>query len=312
MRLFAGAWRVEERMEHILTSEAVTRGHPDKVCDQIADALLDAVLAEDPEARAACEAAVWENRVWLFGELTAKQVMDYEAVFREVLRDIGYDRPELGLDAETCDIEVHFHPQSPDIARGVSHRAAEDTGAGDQGIMAGYACRETAERMPLPITLANRLAKRLEAVRQEGILPWLRPDGKAQVSVAYRDGVPVGITTVVLSAQHDPDITVDDLREALRQEVVLPVLPAELVRGGSSPAAPPLTAALRDENRWRTPTAAPPATAAVPSLARTPPRRTAPELTWPGIWPRTSWRQGLRTAARCSWPMPSAWRTPSA
>ena len=199
-------------MEHILTSEAVTRGHPDKVCDQIADALLDAVLAEDPEARAACEAAVWENRVWLFGELTAQQGPDYEAVVREVLRDIGYDRPELGLDAETCDIEVHFHPQSPDIARGVSHRAAEDTGAGDQGIMAGYACRETAERMPLPITLANRLAKRLEAVRQAGILPWLRPDGKAQVSVAYRDGVPVGITTVVLSAQHDPDITVDDLR----------------------------------------------------------------------------------------------------
>ena len=230
MRLFAGAWRVGERMEHILTSEAVTRGHPDKVCDQIADALLDAVLAEDPEARAACETAVWENRVWLFGELTAQQEPDYEAVVREVLRNIGYDRPELGLDAETCDIEVHFHPQSPDIARGVSHRAAEDTGAGDQGIMAGYACRETAERMPLSITLANRLAKQLEAVRQEGILPWLRPDGKAQVSVAYRDGVPVGITTVVLSAQHDPDITVDDLREALRQEVVLPVLSAELVR----------------------------------------------------------------------------------
>ena len=141
MRLFAGAWRVGKRMEHILTSEAVTRGHPDKVCDQIADALLDAVLAEDPEARAACEAAVWENRVWLFGELTAQQGPDYEAVVREVLRDIGYDRPELGLDAETCDIQVYFHPQSPDIARGVSHRAAEDTGAGDQGIMAGYACR---------------------------------------------------------------------------------------------------------------------------------------------------------------------------
>ena len=168
--------------------------------------------------------------MWLFGELTAQHDPKSEEQTPELHRHIGYDRPELGLDAETCDIEVHFHPQSPDIARGVSHRAAEDTGAGDQGIMAGYACRETAERMPLPITLANRLAKRLEAVRQEGILPWLRPDGKAQVSVAYRDGVPVGITTVVLSAQHDPDITVDDLREALRQEVVLPVLPAELVR----------------------------------------------------------------------------------
>lgn len=216
-------------MEHILTSEAVTRGHPDKVCDQIADAVLDAVLAEDPEARAACEAAVWENSVCLFGELTACQEPDYETVVREVLRDIGYDRPELGLDAASCDIQVHLHPQSPDIARGVSHRAAEDTGAGDQGIMVGYACRETPERMPLPITLANRLAKRLETVRRERILPWLRPDGKAQVSVAYRGGSPAEITTVVLSAQHDPDIPVDDLREALRQEVILPVLPPELM-----------------------------------------------------------------------------------
>ena len=215
-------------MEHILTSEAVTRGHPDKVCDQIADAVLDAVLAEDPEARAACEAAVWENSVCLFGELTACQEPDYEAVIREVLRDIGYDRPELGLDAASCDIQVHLHPQSPDIARGVSHRAAEDTGAGDQGIMVGYACRETPERMPLPITLANRLAKRLEAVRREGVLPWLRPDGKTQVSVAYRDGVPAEVTTVVLSAQHDPDIAVDELRETLRQKVILPVLPPEL------------------------------------------------------------------------------------
>ena len=216
-------------MEHILTSEAVTRGHPDKVCDQIADAVLDAVLAEDPEARAACEAAVWENSVCLFGELTACQEPDYADVIREVLRDIGYDRPELGLDAASCDIQVHLHPQSPDIARGVSHRAAEDTGAGDQGIMVGYACRETPERMPLPITLANRLAKQLETVRREGILPWLRPDGKAQVSVAYRGGSPAEITTVVLSAQHDPDIPVDDLREALRQEVILPVLPPELM-----------------------------------------------------------------------------------
>ena len=215
-------------MEHILTSEAVTRGHPDKVCDQIADAVLDAVLAEDPEARAACEAAVWENSVCLFGELTACQEPDYADVVREVLRDIGYDRPELGLDAASCDIQVHLHPQSPDMARGVSHRAAEDTGAGDQGIMVGYACRETPERMPLPITLANRLAKRLEAVRREGILPWLRPDGKAQVSVAYRGGSPAEITTVVLSAQHAPASAVDELREALRQEVILPVLPPEL------------------------------------------------------------------------------------
>ena len=129
-------------MRHVLTSEAVTRGHSDKLCDQVADGVLDALLTEDPEARAACEAAVWENHLLLFGEISARQEPDYEVVAREVLRDIGYDRPGLGLDADHCDIQVHFHPQSPDIAQGVSHRSAEDTGAGDQGIMTGYACRE--------------------------------------------------------------------------------------------------------------------------------------------------------------------------
>ena len=215
-------------MEHILTSEAVTRGHPDKICDQIADAVLDAALEEDPTARTACEAAVWENGLCLFGEVSARKEPDYEAVAREVIREIGYNRPELGFDAEHCRIQVHIHPQSPDIARGVSHREEEDTGAGDQGMMCGYACRETADLMPLPITLANRLVRRLEALRQEGTLPWLRPDGKAQVSAVYRDGVPVRITTVVLSAQHDPEISVDELRDALRQEVILPSLPGEL------------------------------------------------------------------------------------
>lgn len=216
-------------MEHILTSEAVTRGHPDKICDQIADAVLDAVLAEEPEARVACETAVWKDGLCIFGELSARQEPDYETIAREVLRKIGYDRPELGFDWETCSVQVHMHPQSPDIARGVRHRAAEDTGAGDQGILFGYACRETEDLMPLPITLANRLARRLEAVGRDGTLSWLRPDGKTQVSVAYRDGKPVRITTVVLSAQHAPDIAVEDLRETLRQKVILPTLPAELV-----------------------------------------------------------------------------------
>lgn len=212
-------------MRHVLTSEAVTRGHPDKLCDQVADGVLDALLTEDPEARAACEAAVWENHLLLFGEISARQEPDYEAVAREVLRDIGYDRPGLGLDADHCDIQIRFHPQSPDIVQGVSHRSAEDTGAGDQGIMTGYACRETPELMPLPVTLAGALVKRLDHMRRSGGMPWLLPDGKAQVSVAYEDGRPARITTVVLSAQHTPNVRTDALREVLRREVILPVLP---------------------------------------------------------------------------------------
>ena len=216
-------------MRHVLTSEAVTRGHSDKLCDQVADGVLDALLTEDPEARAACEAAVWENHLLLFGEISARQEPDYEVVAREVLRDIGYDRPGLGLDADHCDIQVHFHPQSPDIAQGVSHRSAEDTGAGDQGIMTGYACRETPELMPLPVTLAGALVKRLDHIRRSGGMPWLLPDGKAQVSVAYEDGRPARITTVVLSAQHTPNVRTDALREVLRREVILPVLPPALL-----------------------------------------------------------------------------------
>ena len=210
------------------TAESVRRGHPDKLCDQVADGVLDALLTEDPEARAACEAAVWENHLLLFGEISARQEPDYEAVAREVLRDIGYDRPGLGLDADHCDIQIRFHPQSPDIVQGVSHRSAEDTGAGDQGIMTGYACDETPELMPLPVTLAGALVKRLDHMRRSGGMPWLLPDGKAQVSVAYEDGRPARITTVVLSAQHTPNVRTDALREVLRREVILPVLPPAL------------------------------------------------------------------------------------
>ena len=216
-------------MKTILTSESVTCGHPDKVCDQISDAILDAILAQDPEAHVACEVTAWTDNVNIMGEVTAAAHPDYEAVARRVIRDIGYDKPGVGFDANSCRVSVNLHTQSPDIAQGVDHKSQEDTGAGDQGMMFGYACRETEDLMPLPITLAVRLAKRLEQVRRDGTLPWLLPDGKSQVSVEYEDGKPVRIATVVISAQHSASVPTETLREAVRREVIDPVLPEELV-----------------------------------------------------------------------------------
>ena len=216
-------------MKTILTSESVTCGHPDKVCDQISDAILDAILAQDPEAHVACEVTAWTDNVNIMGEVTAAAHPDYEAVARRVIRDIGYDKPGVGFDAGSCRIHVNLHTQSPDIAQGVDHKSQEDTGAGDQGMMFGYACRETEDLMPLPITLAVRLAKRLEQVRRDGTLPWLLPDGKSQVSVEYEDGKPVRIATVVISAQHSASVPTETLREAIRREVIDPALPEALV-----------------------------------------------------------------------------------
>ena len=216
-------------MKTILTSESVTRGHPDKVCDQISDAILDAILAQDPEAHVACEVTAWTDNVNIMGEVTAAAHPDYEAIARRVIRDIGYDKPGVGFDANSCRVSVNLQTQSPDIAQGVDHKAQEDTGAGDQGMMFGYACRETEDLMPLPITLAVRLAKRLEQVRRDGTLPWLLPDGKSQVSVEYEDGKPVRIATVVISAQHSASVPTETLREAIRREVIDPALPEELV-----------------------------------------------------------------------------------
>ena len=221
-------------MKSILTSESVTCGHPDKVCDQISDAILDAILAQDSEAHVACEVTAWTDNVNIMGEVTAAAHPDYEAIARRVIRDIGYDKPGVGFDAGSCRVSVNLHTQSPDIAQGVDHKSQEDTGAGDQGMMFGYACRETEDLMPLPITLAVRLAKRLEQVRREGILPWLLPDGKSQVSVEYEDGKPVRIATVVISAQHSASVPTETLREAVRREVIDPVLPEELVDEGTA------------------------------------------------------------------------------
>ena len=216
-------------MTTYFTSESVTQGHPDKVCDQIADAILDAVLAADPYAHVACEVTAITDAVHIFGEITTRASVDYEAVARETIRAIGYTQPGHGFDADTCRITVDLHEQSPDINMGVQRENEEESGAGDQGMMFGYACRETESLMPLPIELAHALTRRLAAVREAGILPELLPDGKAQVTVQYEDGVPARIDTVVVSTQHTDGISEQALRARVIDEVILKALPASLL-----------------------------------------------------------------------------------
>ena len=216
-------------MKTYFTSESVTCGHPDKVCDQIADAVLDEILAHDPDAHVACEVTACIDEVHLMGEITSTFTPDYEAIARRVIGEIGYTLPGVGFDAETVRVRVSVHTQSPDIARGVDRGAPEEAGAGDQGMMFGYACRETDALMPLPITLANRLTKRLEQVRREKSIPYLLPDGKAQVSVEYEGGCPKRISAVVVSAQHSAEGKIDALRDAILEQVIFPVLPERLL-----------------------------------------------------------------------------------
>ena len=216
-------------MTTYFTSESVTQGHPDKVCDQIADAILDAVLAADPYAHVACEVTAITDAVHIFGEITTLANVDYEAVARETIRAIGYTQPGHGFDADTCRITVDLHEQSPDINMGVQRENEDESGAGDQGMMFGYACRETESLMPLPIELAHALTRRLAQVRETGILPELLPDGKAQVTVQYEDGVPARIDTVVVSTQHTDGISEQELRARVIDEVILKALPASLL-----------------------------------------------------------------------------------
>ena len=211
-------------MKKLFTSESVTEGHPDKVCDLIADSILDGIIALDPDCRAACEVCAGTDNVFILGEITSTAQIDYEAVARAAVKSVGYNSPELGFDAHTFKVTTHINRQSPDIAMGVDR-----DGAGDQGIMFGYAAAENEALMPMPIYLAHKLTKALSDARKSGELPFLRPDGKAQVTVEYNGYMPQKITAVVLSAQHSPDITIDELRAELFLKIIKKTLPGEML-----------------------------------------------------------------------------------
>ena len=216
-------------MPRFFTSESVTEGHPDKICDQISDAILDDILAHDPNGRVACETVVTTGLCFVFGEITTSHYVDVQKIVRDKVAEIGYTRGKFGFDAENLAVMTAIDPQSPDIAIGVDETSSHEQGAGDQGIMFGYACDETDVYMPMAITLAHRLAKRLTDVRKNGTIPYLRPDGKTQVTVEYEGDTPVRVDTVVVSTQHDEKVTLEQIRKDMVEYVVKPIVPAELL-----------------------------------------------------------------------------------
>jgi len=230
---------MKQMSKRLFTSESVTEGHPDKICDQISDAILDEILKEDPAARVACETTCTTGIISIMGEITTKCYVDFPKLARQVVLDIGYDRAKYGFDGTTCAVVTAIDEQSPDIAQGVNagyenreEGGSDDdnsTGAGDQGMMFGYACDETPELMPMPISLAHKMAKKLTEVRKEGILDYLRPDGKTQVTVEYDNDKPVRVDTVVVSSQHSPEVDISKLRDDIKREVILKTVPSELI-----------------------------------------------------------------------------------
>ncbi len=227
----AAGYQARNTTSYLFTSESVTMGHPDKIADQISDTILDAMLAQDAKSRVACETLVTTGLVVVAGEITTKAIVDIPSLVRSTIKKIGYTEPEFGFDYENCAVMVTLDKQSPDISQGVTEGTGlhKQQGAGDQGLMFGYACRETPALMPMPIHLAHAITTRLEKVRKNRLLPWLRPDGKSQVTVEYHNGNPKRIHTVVVSAQHGPDIRYTSLRKQIIENVILPVLPKKLV-----------------------------------------------------------------------------------